>query len=106
MLEPTAMLPSNRDLGNLTRRGRLDRLPSRASIATHRALFEGPSERRCDLCDASIPPGPDSAGGSGIYVWTRGDEVRFEEPPLCLTCGPALALTANRHWEEEDEEEG
>lgn len=70
-------------------------------MATHRALFPAASERRCDLCDQVIT-GED--GGSGLYVWTRGDHVRFEEPPLCPTCGPRVALSAMRMWEEEDEE--
>jgi hypothetical protein len=39
-------------------------------------------------------------------VWNHGGEIRFEEPPLCVRCGPAIALTAMRRWEEEDEEEG
>jgi hypothetical protein len=86
----------------VVRRGRLDRV--RRSVGTHRALFTHPSERRCDLCDASIPVHGD--GGSGLYIWTRSGEIRYEEPPLCVTCGPALALTAMRRWEEEDEEEG
>ena len=85
------------------RRGRLDRT-RRGSVGTHRALFAHPSERRCDLCDASIPL--HEGGGSGLFIWNRGGEVRYEEPPLCVHCGPALALTAMRRWEEEDEEEG
>jgi hypothetical protein len=85
-----------------TRRGRLERLP-RASIATHRALYAHESERRCDVCELPIV-GED--GGSGLYLWTRGGEVRYEEPPLCAACGTAVAQVAFRRWEEEDEEEG
>ena len=102
------MLPTNGDRHEErtihARRPRLDRVPSRSSVATHRALFCQPGERRCDVCDAAMVSGED--GGSGLYVWTRGDEVRYEEPPLCLTCGPAIAVSAMRRWEEEDEEEG
>jgi hypothetical protein len=83
-------------------RARLERVP-RASIATHRALFAHASERRCDVCDAVVV-GED--GGSGLYVWTRGGEPRYEEPPLCKGCGSTLAQVAFRRWEEEDEEEG
>ena len=83
-------------------RARLERVP-RASIATHRALFADESERRCDVCDAVIE-GED--GGSGLYVWTRGGEPRYEEPPLCKACGTTVAQVAFRRWEEEDEEEG
>ena len=82
---------------------RLRRAP-RGSIATHRALFASEGERRCDLCDATLAAGDD--GGSGLYVWARAGEVRYEEPPLCSKCGPSLALAAMRMWDEEDEEEG
>jgi hypothetical protein len=74
-------------------------------VATHRALFAEPDERRCDLCATVLREGEED-GGSGLYVWTRGDEVRFEEPPLCRTCGHDVAMIANRHWQEEEEEEG
>lgn len=84
-------------------RVRLDRVLTR--VATHRALYADANERRCDLCDAVIAK-YEETGGSGLYVWTRGEETRFEEPPLCATCGPELALTAFRRWDQEDEEEG
>jgi hypothetical protein len=86
-------------------RGRLDRVPARSSVTTHRALYSDENERRCDLCETRIAEGEDD-GGSGLYVWTRGDEVRYEEPPLCSSCGPAVAIFAFRRWEEEEEEEG
>ncbi|GAC1352867.1 MAG: hypothetical protein NVS3B20_15180 [Polyangiales bacterium] len=110
MLELVAMHSSDRDLqkpANLPRRVRLahlDQFPSRSHIATHEALFPEASERRCDVCDTVIVGADD--GGSGLFIWTRGDEVRYEEPPLCPQCGPSLALAAMRRWEEEDEEEG
>jgi hypothetical protein len=85
-------------------RARLDRIP-RATVATHRALFVDENERRCDVCDAVIPEGAES-GGSGLLIWTRGEETRFEEPPLCDRCGPELATVAFRRWDQEEEEEG
>jgi hypothetical protein len=94
------MQSSDHGVGRSPRRPRLERVGGE-SVATHRALFPAASERRCDLCDQVIT-GED--GGSGLYVWTRGDHVRFEEPPLCPTCGPRVALSAMRMWEEEDEE--
>jgi hypothetical protein len=107
VLEHPRMHPTYRDqgLGNAARRGRFARS---SAIGTHRALFQGEGERRCDLCDAIISTLSSDANdcGSGLYVWTRGTEVRYEEPPLCGTCGPAIALSAMRRWEEEDEEEG
>lgn len=84
-------------------RGRLDRVLTKT--ATHHALFRDANERRCDLCDAVIVD-REAAGGSGLYVWTRGDETRYEEPPLCAACGPDLAMVAFRRWDEEEEEEG
>jgi hypothetical protein len=42
--------------------------------------------------------------GRALYVWTRGDEVRREEPPLCASCAAALGLTALARWEIEEEE--
>ncbi|MBI2393262.1 MAG: hypothetical protein HYV09_27000 [Deltaproteobacteria bacterium] len=74
-------------------------------MATHRALFVDVNERRCDLCGSVLADGEED-GGSGLYVWTRGDEVRFEEPPLCGKCGLDVVLVVGRRWEEEEEEEG
>ncbi|MGZ3455499.1 MAG: hypothetical protein ACXVEF_38190 [Polyangiales bacterium] len=68
-------------------------------------MFEAEGEKRCDLCDSILREG-DEGGGSGLYVWTRGGEVRYEEPPLCVTCGHDVALVATRQWAEEEEEEG
>ncbi len=59
---------------------------------------------RCDACDAEIEGEPP---GSGLYLWTRGDDdLRLEEPPLCESCVTAIGMTALRKWDEEDEEEG
>ena len=106
MLEQAPMHPINAprgdQLGNVGRRARFARS---SAIGTHRALFQDEGERRCDACDAVISA-DQCDGGSGLFVWTRGEEVRYEEPPLCEKCGPAIALSAMRRWEEEDEEEG
>jgi len=32
--------------------------------------------------------------GHGLYIWTRGDEIRYEEPPLCTRCANAIAWQA------------
>jgi hypothetical protein len=94
------MQSSDHGVGPSTRRHRSERAP-RASVVTHRALFQGEKERRCDLCDREIV-GDD--GGAGLYVWTRGEVVRYEDAPLCPSCGPKVALSAVRRWEEEEEE--
>jgi hypothetical protein len=42
--------------------------------------------------------------GSGLLVFARGDEVRYEEPPLCARCSVAIGVTALVRWAEEEEE--
>ena len=51
---------------------------------------------RCNACDQPITGVP---GGSGLLLWTRGDEVRFDEPPLCAHCATAIGVTALCQWE-------
>jgi hypothetical protein len=57
-------------------------LSDRASGAKGEALL-------CDSCGSRIEGEP---AGSGLYLWTRGDEVRFEEPPLCEACVSTITL--------------
>ena len=57
----------------------------------------------CDACGKWIEGEP---GGAGLFVWTRGDEVRYEEPPLCEECASEIAVGALIRWETEEEEEG
>lgn len=45
----------------------------------------------CDLCGKSFNGLPE---GSGLFMWTRGSEVRLEEPPLCRKCASRLVLGA------------
>ena len=61
----------------------------------------GAAELRCDACDAAIEGEP---SGRGLYMWTRGDEVRFEEPALCAGCSTAIGITALAQWSVEEEE--
>ncbi|MBK7395960.1 MAG: hypothetical protein IPJ34_06550 [Myxococcales bacterium] len=100
-------------------------------VASHHALYERIDRTRCDVCDVlladvdaaprgegsgAVDGGPSVDGGrdelvseragAGLYLWTRGRELRFEEAPLCARCGPAIAITAMRRWLIEDEEEG
>ena len=67
------------------------------------------AEERCDVCDEPIGRQGEGAesfalGGHGLYVWTRGDEVRYEEPPLCASCGTAIGVMALAQWSVEEEE--
>jgi hypothetical protein len=58
----------------------------------------------CDACDTPIDGEP---AGSGLFVWSRGeDRPRIEEPPLCESCATAIGVTALRTWDTEEEEEG
>ena len=66
----------------------------------------GTPERRgfeCDACGKWIDGEP---GGAGLFVWTRGDEVRYEEPPLCEDCASEITVGALLRWDTEEEEEG
>jgi hypothetical protein len=57
----------------------------------------------CDACGKAFNGEP---GGAGLFIWTRGDEVRYEEPPLCVACAAEITVGALLKWEAEDEEEG
>jgi len=71
---------------------------------------------RCDACgslvDAALGRASDEqpedcdlgAPASGLLVFVRGAEVRYEEPPLCARCSVAIGVTALVRWAEEEEE--
>jgi hypothetical protein len=59
------------------------------------------AELRCDACDEVIEGEP---AGHGLYLWTRGGEIRLEEPPLCGNCATAIGVTALQSWSVEEEE--
>ena len=56
---------------------------------------------RCDACGDEIEGSP---AGSGLFLWTRGEEVRYEEPPLCERCAYAIAVGGTLQMEVEEEE--
>jgi hypothetical protein len=73
---------------------------------THEILFadEGP---RCDLCGDRLPDDDDPENaltGSGLYIWSHGGDIVYEEPPLCASCGTAIGMSALARWEIEEEE--
>jgi hypothetical protein len=37
-------------------------------------------------------------------MWSRGGELRFEEPKLCERCAVAIGITALSTWAVEEEE--
>ncbi len=78
-------------------------------VASHRVLFAAPVAAACDACGASLPAaeGDDHAyrvPGEGAYMWTRGEQVRFDRAPLCADCASAIGVTALGRWEIEEEE--
>jgi hypothetical protein len=58
---------------------------------------------QCDACGKWFDGEP---GGAGLFLWTRGDEVRYEEPPLCEVCASEISVGALVKWDTEEEEEG
>ena len=73
-----------------------EEIPARLRSAT-----EKKQEYECDLCGKTFEGQP---GGSGLLLWTRGTELRFEEPPLCEECAARVTAGALYQWALEDEE--
>jgi hypothetical protein len=77
-------------------------------VATHEALFDPAGPNGCDACGEPLPAAEADEGygvpGQGVYMWTRGDDVRFEAAPLCASCASAIGMTALARWEIEEEE--
>lgn len=72
-------------------------VPLRASEPREGQGFE------CDVCGKHFTGEPAS---SGLFMWSRGDEIRYEEPPLCEECASKVTLGALITFEIEGEEEG
>ena len=66
-----------------------------------RQADSGATELSCDVCNVAITGEPH---GRGLYMWSRGDELRFEEPALCCGCSVAIGMTALSAWNVEEEE--
>ena len=73
------------------------RLPGECPPEQNRTSYE------CDHCGRAFDGIP---GGAGLLIWTRGEEVRYEEPPLCEECAAKISVGALLRWEVEEEEEG
>ena len=56
----------------------------------------------CDACGRTQSGPP---AGSGLLVWTRGDERRYEEPPLCEDCATRVTVAAWAGYGYGEEEE-
>lgn len=86
--------------------------PTGFVTASHAVLFEDDTSPHCDVCGGRIADGDeggrDEQGydveGRGLLVWARGEERRYQEPPLCPSCAAAISLSALQRWEIEEEE--
>lgn len=74
---------------------------NQGSAGSEGASARGEKHFVCDRCEQDIVGEP---FGSGLFVWTRGTELRFEEPPLCEECATAITLGAVHKWSVEDDE--
>lgn len=76
-----------------------------AAIAARTASI--PPSMQCDVCDTPVAPDPanDEMVAKGLYVWSRGDERRYEEPPLCERCATVLGIAALSTWRRQEEED-
>jgi hypothetical protein len=94
-------------------------IPPGFVTAGHAVLFEEVDSDRCDVCGsadagdrAGAPGAPGSTDsddgydvrGSGLLVWSRGEERRYQEPPLCAACAAAIGVSALHRWETEEDE--
>jgi hypothetical protein len=91
----------------------MSELPKGFVTAGHAILFEDNEAHRCDVCAETLTDDDDDAGGNvgaydvtgrGLLVWSRGEERRYQEPPLCAACASAIGLSALQRWEIEEEE--
>ena len=78
--------------------------------ASHAVLFEDATAPRCDVCAGALTGADgatddeESGSGRGLLVWSRGEERRYQEPPLCAACATAIGVSALQRWEIEEEE--
>jgi hypothetical protein len=92
----------------------MSELPKGFVTASHAVLFEDEECVRCDVCKSNVghadssdedtDDAPYSVSGRGLLVWTRGEERRYQEPPLCPDCAGAIGVSALQRWEIEEEE--
>ncbi len=80
----------------------------RFATASHELLFAEANERRCDVCATALSVSGDAQDeekeGAGMYLWSRGGEVRREEVPLCEACSGAIFASALGMIDFDDEE--
>ena len=88
----------------------MSELPKGFVTAGHAVLFQDTEAHRCDVCSELLASDDDDdhvgadVRGRGLLVWSRGEERRYQEPPLCPACAAAIGVTALQRWEIEEEE--
>jgi hypothetical protein len=91
----------------------MSELPKGFVTAGHAILFQDNEAHRCDVCAETLSDGEAAADsddsrydvtGRGLLVWSRGEERRYQEPPLCASCAAAIGVSALQRWEIEEEE--
>jgi hypothetical protein len=80
----------------------IDSVADAAIAARNANLAAAP---RCDVCEEPVADTDDDFAGRGLYVWSRGDETRYEEPALCPRCATVLGISALNQWRREEEED-
>ncbi len=73
-----------------------EELPARS-----RGNSEKDQRYECDLCGKDFEGQP---AGSGLFIWTRGTELRIEEPPLCERCATRVTASALFQWAIDEDE--
>jgi hypothetical protein len=60
----------------------------------------------CDICGEPVTMSDDDETfvGKGVFLSVRGDEVRYEDAPLCSTCATAIGINALIRAEIEEDE--
>ena len=67
------------------------------------ALSAPPDEpTRCSVCDDVVAEGEPIA--SGLMLWSRGDELRIDEPPMCGGCAATIGISLFARWTSGEEE--
>jgi len=56
-----------------------------------------PEPMVCDGCGLPILGEP---AGRGMLIWTRGEQVRVEQPPLCEACARAATVAGMGMWDD------
>lgn len=51
--------------------------------------------QQCQVCDAPLR---DADAQFGLLIWARGDETRYEEPPVCERCAESVRAAAYLRW--------